>query len=217
VQVNPQAPPIWRSCTSIAAGTLIERQDRLLGAARFGPAFLRSEFRKNPRSAVFPPISDELIVKITNMSSRIQRLFAPPSDLRIMGLKECNLRPGVLAITADIAFYAQVLSATSSLGWRTEWARWMERAIEVYRPESMPIVIYDVNLPGIEWSQAFDRLRAVPNHPRILLAATRIDEDLWRKVLQRQGYDIVERSASSEEFTRVLHFAWLSLHTPAMV
>jgi DNA-binding NarL/FixJ family response regulator len=93
----------------------------------------------------------------------------------------------------------------------------MERAIEVYRPESMPIVIYDVNLPGIEWSRAFDRLRAVPNRPRILLAATRIDEELWRKVLQRQGYDIVERSAGSEELTRALHFAWLSLHTPATV
>jgi hypothetical protein len=75
----------------------------------------------------------------------------------------------------------------------------------------MPIVVYDVNLPGSEWGRAFDRLSDIPDRPRILLAATRIDEDLWRSVLQRQGYDTVERSAGSAEYMRAFHFAWLSL------
>lgn len=151
------------------------------------------------------------------MSARIQRLLAPPAELGVMGLRECNLHPGVLAVTTDIRFYSNVLNATHSLSWRTTWARWLERAIEIYRPESMPIVVYDINMPGIAWGRAFERLHALPNHPRIFLAATRVDEELWSEVLRRRGYDIVERSASSEELSRVFRFAWLSLHAPVMV
>jgi hypothetical protein len=154
---------------------------------------------------------------VMNMSARIQRLLAPPAELGVMGLRECNLHPGVLAVTTDIRFYSNVLNATHSLSWRTTWARWLERAIEIYRPESMPIVVYDINMPGIAWGRAFERLHALPNHPRIFLAATRVDEELWSEVLRRRGYDIVERSASSEELSRVFRFAWLSLHAPVMV
>lgn len=77
--------------------------------------------------------------------------------------------------------------------------------------KSSPIVIYDSNLPGVEWGWAFDQLSAVPSRPRILLAAPSIDEELWRNVLHRHGYDVVERAASSEHLGRVFRFAWLSL------
>jgi hypothetical protein len=124
-------------------------------------------------------------------------------------------RPGVLAVTADIRFYSGVLSVTSATRWSTEWARTPGRAVEICRLESTPIVIYDANLPGIDWGCAFDLMNAVPNRRRILLAAPSIDEDLWRKVLLRHGYDLVKRSASSEELKRIFRFAWLSLGTPA--
>jgi hypothetical protein len=38
-----------------------------------------------------------------------------------------------------------------------------------------------------------------------------VDESLWREVLRRHGYDVVYRSAGSEELRRALRFAWLSL------
>jgi hypothetical protein len=43
-----------------------------------------------------------------------------------------------------------------------------------------------------------------------LLAAPSIDEELWKNVLSRHGYDVVERTASSEQLGRVFRFAWLS-------
>jgi hypothetical protein len=149
------------------------------------------------------------------MLGQIQRLLAPPKDPPGAGIKEGHHLPGVLAVTADIRFYAGVLNATSSTRWRTQWARTLGRAVEICRLESMPIVIYDSRLPDVEWDWAFDLMNAVPNHRRILLAAPSIDEDLWRKVLLRHGYDIVERSAGSEELNRMFRFAWLSLATPA--
>lgn len=149
------------------------------------------------------------------MPGPIQRLFAPPPNPAIAGIPEGDRQPRVLAVTADLRFYSGVVNAATSVRWRAEWARTLTRAVEICRLTSPPIVIYDSSLPGVEWSRAFERLGAVPNRARILLAAPSIDEELWRDVLRRHGYDVVERSASSDELRRILRFAWLSLLTPA--
>ena len=154
--------------------------------------------------------------KSHNMLGLIQRFLGPPGP-GVTEITENNGHPRVLAVTADIGFYAGVLNAASSARWRTEWARTLNRAIEVCRSKSPQIVIYDSTLPGVEWGWAFDQLSALSSHPRILLAAPSIDEELWRNVLRRHGYDVVERAASSEQLGRELRFAWLSLLTPADV
>jgi hypothetical protein len=151
------------------------------------------------------------------MLGLIQRLLGPPPGRRVTEIIENNCQPRVLAVTADIGFYAGVLSAASSAHWRTEWARTFSRATEICQSKSPPIVIYDSNLPGVDWEWAFERLSTVPNRPRMLLAAPSINEELWRNVLRRHGYDVVERAASSEQLGRVFRFAWLSLLTPADV
>jgi hypothetical protein len=151
------------------------------------------------------------------MPDLIQRLFAILPARGIAGVACNNGGPRVLAVTADLCFYSSVLNAATSARWRTEWARTLNRAVEICRLKSPPIVIYDGNLPGVEWGWAFDLLSAVPGRARILLAATSIDEELWRNVLSRHGYDVVERAASSEQLGRVFRFAWLSLPTPADV
>lgn len=148
------------------------------------------------------------------MPGLIQRLLTPAPGSRV-AISESNAHSRVLAVTADLAFYARVLNAASSVRWRTDWARTPNRAIEICRLKSTPIVIYDGNLPGAEWRRAFERLSGIAHQPRILLAATSIDEDLWTEVLDRHGYDVVSRSASSEELRRAFQFAWLSLLTPA--
>jgi hypothetical protein len=117
----------------------------------------------------------------------------------------------VLAVTADIAFYAKVLNAATSARWRTDWARSMRRAVEICGRKPVSIVIYDGNLPGVGWQWAFDRLFTVAYLPRLLLAADSVDENLWRDVLSRHGYDVVERSANPDHFRRVFRFASLSL------
>jgi DNA-binding response OmpR family regulator len=150
------------------------------------------------------------------MPGLIQRFFASSPNPAIPEIHANKSRqPRVLAVTADLCFYSGVLSAASSARWRTDWARTLNRAVEMCRSKSPPIVIYDSNLPGVDWRSAFDRLSAVPSHPRILLAAPSIDEELWENVLRRHGYDVVERAANSEQLERVFRFAWLSLPTPA--
>ncbi len=150
------------------------------------------------------------------MLGLIQRFFAcpgSPATAEIPANK--GRRPRVLAVTADLGFYSGVLSAASAARCRTDWARTVSRAVEIGRVKSPPIVIYDSNLPGVDWRCAFDRLGALPSRPRILLAAPAIDEELWRSVLRRQGYDVIERAANSEQLEREFRFAWLSLPSPA--
>jgi DNA-binding response OmpR family regulator len=148
------------------------------------------------------------------MPGLIQRLLNPSPD-GITQIREKRSRhPRVLAVTADLAFYAGVLSAASSAGWRTDWASTLNRGVELCKAKAPPIVIYDSNLPGVDWRFALDRLSAAPSHPRILLAAPSIDEELWENVLRRHGYDVIERAANSEQLERVFRFAWLSLPAP---
>jgi DNA-binding NarL/FixJ family response regulator len=90
----------------------------------------------------------------------------------------------------------------------------MNRGLEICGSRPIQIVIYDRNLPGIDWRDALNRLNAAAAHVRILLAAPWIDEDLWRMVLRRRGYDVLVRSASPEQLKRELRFAWLSLQKP---
>ncbi len=117
----------------------------------------------------------------------------------------------ILTVTADIGFYSGVLSATRSCGWNAEWARSLKRALEICRSRLTPIVIYDRNLPDVDWRRALEQLSGATYDARILVAAPDVDEDLWRMVLHRHGYDVLARSASAEQLERELRFAWLSL------
>jgi DNA-binding response OmpR family regulator len=119
--------------------------------------------------------------------------------------------PHILTVTADVNFYSGVLSATQSCGWNAEWARSLKRAVEICRSRLTPIVIYDRNLPDVDWRRALDQLSGAAYDARILLATPDVDEDLWRMVLHRHGYDVLARSANAEQLERELRFAWLSL------
>lgn len=119
--------------------------------------------------------------------------------------------PRVLTVTNDLGFYSSVLTATESCGWTTEWARSMKRAVEICRSQLVPIVIYDRNLPDVDWRRALDQLNGASCDVRILLAAPEVDEDLWLTVLHRRGYDVLSRSADPEQLQRELRFAWLSM------
>jgi hypothetical protein len=150
------------------------------------------------------------------MPGLLQRLLSLSPGRETARQEDCP-RPRVLAVSADLGLYAGVLNAAGSVHWQTDWARTLNQALEIGRLKSPPIVIYDGNLPDAEWGWAFDRLSALPSRPRILLAAPSIDEALWRNVLGRHGYDVIERTASSEQLGRAFRFAWLSLLTPSGV
>ncbi len=130
---------------------------------------------------------------------------------RIIGADVSVRRPGIVAVSADLSFYSRILNGACSWGWSADWANSMNRALELCCSKNIEIVIYDRNLPRIDWRDALGRLHCVAPHARILMAAPEIDEDFWRTVLRRRGYDVMARTANWEQVKRELRFAWLSL------
>ncbi len=118
--------------------------------------------------------------------------------------------PEVLAITSEDRMYYLLLSASIDLGWKIAWARTVGRAFELYRVRPRPLVIFDERLPGADWREALPGIGSLPHHPLILLAASKVNEEIWRTVLRCRGYDAVKRSAGSQEWARELRFAWRS-------
>ena len=149
------------------------------------------------------------------MSSLIQRWLSTTGEKGETPREPLFLSPRVLVLSADLRFYAAVLSAINSRVWDADWVRSIEAAVEACEHTSVSIVLYDENLPRVEWRKAFERLRKLRNRPRILLAANGVDERLWRAVLHHHGYDLVARTADSAQLKRALRFAWLSLQDAA--
>lgn len=145
------------------------------------------------------------------LRNAVRRMVVTSRYLRPPVIASVPLEPHILTVTADLNFYSGVLSATRSCGWNAEWARSLKRAVEICRSRLTPIVIYDRNLPDVDWRRALDQLSGAAYEVRILVAAPDVDEDLWRTVLHRHGYDVLARSSSAEQLERELRFAWLSL------
>ncbi len=123
--------------------------------------------------------------------------------------------PGVLVVTADDKFYYLLLSLTIDLGWGIHRARNLLSAAEHMASHPMPIVVYDERLPYSHWRDGVRALGSLEARPLILLATRRLDEEIWRIVLECKGYDALERGARKEEWIRMLRFAWLSYCRPA--
>jgi hypothetical protein len=89
-------------------------------------------------------------------------------------------------------------------------ARTFEEAWQGLRWQPVQVVVYDGCLPQCDWKDAFRSFSAFPGHPRVVLAAPEVDEDIWRAVLRCHGYDAVRRSAGQKEWIQMLRFAWLT-------
>ncbi len=117
-------------------------------------------------------------------------------------------RAGILVITADDRFYYSLLSVAIDIGWTIQRSRTVEGAWQGFRPQAVPIVVYDERLPGADWRDDLRALSLCPARPVVLLAVCEVDEERWRMVLRCQGYDAIGRSASGDEWIRMLRFAW---------
>jgi hypothetical protein len=145
----------------------------------------------------------------------IPSVFRPAASERSPNSTRETGAPGVLVVTADDKFYYLLLSLAIDLGWGIRRARNLLSAAEQTASHPMPIVVYDERLPYSHWRDGLRALGSLEARPLILLATRRLDEEIWRSVLECKGYDALERAARKEEWMRTLRFAWLSFSRPA--
>jgi hypothetical protein len=119
---------------------------------------------------------------------------------------------GVLVITADDRFYYSLFSVCLDMDWNIRRARSAGRAHEELRSRPVPVVVYDERLPWGDWREDLRSVSSLAERPAVVLAAARVEEDVWKAVLRCEGYDLIRRSAPCGEWRRMLQFAWLSRH-----
>ncbi len=113
----------------------------------------------------------------------------------------------LLLVTRDDDLYFSVHSAASGCGWEMRLARSVEQSLPVLDEFGASLVIYDWAPGDDDWRFAVDRLTARPDHPCVLLASRVVDEYLWAELVKHGGFDVIPRSADTEQLIRSIRFA----------
>jgi hypothetical protein len=114
----------------------------------------------------------------------------------------------LLAITPDNRFFASLLGSATPRGWTVRWARSVNGAIGILDCRTIPIVLYDWYSTVDDWQPAIRRLTLIAAAPCVILAASRVDEVLWRRAINSRVYDVVCRTGESRHLVATLQFAW---------
>jgi DNA-binding NtrC family response regulator len=117
-------------------------------------------------------------------------------------------RRELLAITPDARLYSSLQYAANQRGWTVRWASSLNVALKILGCRTIPVVLYD-SCAGLEdWTEAIERLKSFPENPCVVLAAGKINENLWRYAIGLRAYDVVCRTGNAEELFTTLGFAW---------
>lgn len=122
--------------------------------------------------------------------------------------RTADSRVRVLAITADDAFYADLVDLGASREWEVHRAGALHNGIELAQSLLIPLVILDCGGSSRNWRREMSRICDTPPHPCVLLASRVVDDNLRQEVLRHRGYDIYPRTGNREQAARVIEFAW---------
>ena len=94
----------------------------------------------------------------------------------------------------------------------TQWmpiqaANWTD-LFRLARQVGAPVVLYDRDLPGLEWQKAIARLVRASSTPCLILLSDVSDPYLWDELVQHGGFDVLARPFQREEVLAMLDFAY---------
>ena len=118
----------------------------------------------------------------------------------------------VLAASPYESDHALLRDIFSHSNWTLHAASNCSDALHVIHREVIPVVIWDVDLPGGDWESILDKFGAQRHPPRLIVSSALADERLWADVLQAGAYDLLQTPFDSHELFRVVSLAWHSWH-----
>jgi DNA-binding NtrC family response regulator len=113
----------------------------------------------------------------------------------------------LLAVSPDTRFFSSLAQLATLYDWEVHWARSVPGAVDILASGSTPVVIYDCCSAHDDWSASIARLMRLPDAPCIVLAVPDVDEDLWRRAINQQVYDVVCRDGNRQHLLVTLDFA----------
>jgi DNA-binding NtrC family response regulator len=94
-------------------------------------------------------------------------------------------------------------------GWELRIANDLEEAAAFLGTRAASIVLFDRDLPDVDWRQAIGKL--ANEHSRVILASFVADDYLWEEVIHCGGYDVIAKPFREDEVIHMIHFAWAAL------
>jgi hypothetical protein len=120
----------------------------------------------------------------------------------------------LLLITAERHFKERFERVASEHHWTIENAYSVDEAASVLASKPVPLVVYDWEPAGEDWLTGLERLASLPGRPCVFLVSRVLDSNLWEELIRHGGYDVLARSAESEEIKRNITFAWFWANRP---
>lgn len=113
----------------------------------------------------------------------------------------------VLVVSQSSPVQLAVRIAAIQGRWRVIFARTIEDAWVIVRADSVRVVLYDSDMPWIEWRHAVSKLVGLSNAPVVILLSRSRDSRSWRSVLDYGGFDVVQVPVRLEEIRGVVDSA----------
>jgi DNA-binding response OmpR family regulator len=120
-----------------------------------------------------------------------------------------DLPLSVLVITASGSDAAVLREILAGSGWELKITDDLEDAVAFHGTRAASIVLFDRDLPGVDWREAVRKL--ANGHSRVILASFVADDYLWEEVIHCGGYDVLAKPFRKDEVTHTIQFAWAAL------
>ena len=113
----------------------------------------------------------------------------------------------VLAVTTFSSVQMDLRVFSIQEGWRILFAKSLEAALKLSKLHKVTIVIYDLDLPDVEWRKG---LRSFVNGYPVffILLSPVVNQRLWKAVLDNGGYDVVRRPVERESLVPLVNGAF---------
>jgi DNA-binding NtrC family response regulator len=92
--------------------------------------------------------------------------------------------------------------------WTLIEASTVEEAAATLRQSLAVVLICEAELPDGTWVELLNHAQSLSSPPPVIVTARYADDDLWMKVLNRGGYNVLGRPFSEREVFEMVSVAW---------
>jgi CheY-like chemotaxis protein len=102
-------------------------------------------------------------------------------------------RPGVLAMTLSPGSCNDLRIFAIEEGWKLRFANTLETAVQACQMSRVCVVLYDHDLPGMEWRKTFHSMLRAARPVSFILLSADVTSRLRKSVLDAGGFDLARK------------------------
>ena len=116
--------------------------------------------------------------------------------------------PCVLAVVEEGPAREAVAEAARREGWVLEIADSLKAVQETQRAMRHAVVVYQRELPGIDWREAVSICAGMAGRPCVILLSRLADHNLWVELARHGGSDLLREPVEIQALGAAVHNAW---------